>query len=296
MGEMLRRVLGEDVDLAVLLQAKPCLLEADAGHLSQIVMNLAVNARDAMAGGGRLTIETHSVLREREDQGLRNPRPAGHFAQLVVTDTGAGMDEETQSRIFEPFFTTKEVGKGTGLGLATVYGIVVQHRGWIDVYSELGQGTTFRIYFPESTQALQGEAPDVPEGGARSAGATILLVEDQDGLRLLAEELLLEAGYKVLSAPNGRVALKLVEGYPDKIDLLITDVVMPEMNGPDLAQRLLGLRPALMVLFVSGYSGDALLHRGAIENGTAFLQKPFTPNGLQSKVTEMLQNRKVPDA
>jgi PAS domain S-box-containing protein len=290
MQEILRRLLGEDVDLAVIPQAKPCLLEADAGQISQIIMNLAVNARDAMAARGRLTIETHSVLREREDEGKHNTRPAGRYAQLVVTDNGAGMDAETQNRIFEPFFTTKEVGKGTGLGLSTVYGIVAQHHGWIDVYSEPGHGTTFRIYFPESTKALENTAAAVAEPSG-TATATILLVEDQDGLRELSEDVLTAAGYRVLCAPDGRAALKLVEEHPESIHLLVTDVVMPEMNGPELADRLVSQRPDLIVLFVSGYSGDALVHRGSIENGTAFLQKPFTPTGLRSKVAELLANR-----
>jgi PAS domain S-box-containing protein len=293
MQDILRRLLGEDVDLAVIPQAKPCLLEGDTGHISQILMNLAVNARDAMAGGGRLTIETHSVVRERDDQGKHTTRPAGRYAQLVVTDNGAGMDAETQNRIFEPFFTTKDVGKGTGLGLSTVYGIVAQHQGWIDVYSELGHGTTFRIYFPESAQAPEHAAPAVAEHGGTGT-ATILLVEDQDGLRQLGEEVLTDAGYRVLSAPHGHAALKLVEEHPERIDLLITDVVMPEMNGPELAERLARLRPGLTVLFVSGYSGDALLHRGSIEDGTAFLQKPFSPTALRSKVAELLANRDLP--
>jgi len=293
MHDILQRLMGEDVDVAIIPEAKPCLLEADAGQLSQIIMNLAVNARDAMPRGGSLTIETHSVLRQREDVGRQNVRPAGRFAQLVVTDNGAGMDAETQSRVFEPFFTTKDVGKGTGLGLATVYGIVVQHHGWIDLYSEPGHGTTFRIYFPEAQAALEEAAPALREPAAASS-ATILLVEDQEGLRMLAEEVLNAAGYTVLSAANGRAALNLVEENRDGIDLLITDVVMPEMSGPELADRLLRLRPGLIVLFMSGYTGDALLHRGAVENGTAFLQKPFLPAGLRMKVAELLGNREAP--
>ena len=293
MKEILHRLMGEDVDVAVIPQDKPCLLEADAGQLSQIIMNLAVNARDAMPAGGRLTIETHSVLREREDLGRRNVRPAGRYTQLIVTDNGTGMDADTQNRIFEPFFTTKEVGKGTGLGLSTVYGIVVQHNGWIDLYSEPGHGTMFRIHFPEA-QALMEIAPLVVAAELRAAAdATILLVEDQEDLRLLAEEVLSTAGYRVLAAPNGRAALKVVEEHRNVIDLLITDVVMPEMNGPELVDHLSRLRPSLMVLFVSGYSGDALLHRGALENGTSFLQKPFLPGALRTKVAEMLGKREV---
>jgi PAS domain S-box-containing protein len=289
MQEILHRLMGEDVAVAIIPQKEPCLLEADAGQLSQIIMNLAVNARDAMPQGGSLTIETHAVLREREDLGHNNIRPAGRYAMLVVTDSGAGMDAETQTSIFEPFFTTKEVGKGTGLGLSTVYGIVTQHHGWIDLYSELGHGTTFRIYFPEAQAGLEDAPPAIVESDARGA-ATILLVEDQEGLRLLAEEVLSDAGYKVLCAPNGRAALDLLKEHPEDIQLLITDVVMPEMNGPDLADRLSRLRPGLIVLFVSGYSGDALLHRGAIESGTAFLQKPFLPAALRTKVAELLGN------
>jgi PAS domain S-box-containing protein len=293
MQDMLHRLVGEDVDLAVIPQAEPCLVEADAGQLSQVIMNLAVNARDAMPQGGSLTILTQTVLREKEDLGRRNVRPAGRYALLSVSDTGAGMDAETQSRVFEPFFTTKEIGKGTGLGLATVYGIVAQHHGWIDLYSEPGHGTTFRIYFPQAKAAIQADAaPAVPEPAAPIA-ATILLVEDQDILRSLAEDILTEAGYKVLSASNGRAALNLVEeeNTLNKIDLLITDVIMPQMNGPELADRLLRVQPGLTVLFMSGYSGDALLHRGAIEKGTAFLEKPFFPATLRTKVAELLRAR-----
>jgi CheY-like chemotaxis protein len=255
-------------------------------------MNLAVNARDAMPAGGRLTIETHSALREREDLGRRNVRPAGRYTQLIVTDNGTGMNADTQNRIFEPFFTTKEVDKGTGLGLSTVYWIVVQHKGWIDLYSEPGHGTMFRIHFPEAKALVQIAPPAVAEAGAPGT-ATILLVEDQEGLRLLAEEVLTSAGYTVLSAPNGRAALKVVEEHLNNIDLLITGVVMSEMNGPELADRLSRLRPNLMVLFVSGYSGDALLHRGALENGTAFLQEPFLPGALRTKVAELLGKQQV---
>jgi two-component system cell cycle sensor histidine kinase/response regulator CckA len=290
MKEILHRLMGEDVDIAVILQPEPCLLEADAGQLSQIIMNLAVNARDAMPNRGSLTIETHSLLREREDLGRHNVRPAGRYSLLVVTDNGAGMDAETQTHIFEPFFTTKEAGKGTGLGLSTVYGIVVQHRGWIDVYSEPGHGTTFRIYFPETKPALEETAHAVAEPHVK-ATATILVVEDQKAVRRLAEEVLTEAGHRVLSAPNGRAALKVAEQHLDDIDLLVTDVVMPEMNGPELADHLSRLRPGLIVLYVSGYTDHALLHRGVLESGTAFLQKPFLPDALRLKVEELLRNR-----
>ncbi len=293
MRQILERLMGEDVAVAVIPHSEPCLLEADAGQLSQIIMNLAVNARDAMPKGGSLTIETHSVLREREDVGQNNVRPAGRYSVLVVSDSGSGMDAETQSRIFEPFFTTKDPGKGTGLGLATVYGIALQHNGWIDVYSELGQGATFRIYFPEAAQVSQEALPAVAESHPRVT-ATILLVEDQPALRALAEEVLQEAGHRVLSAPHGLAALQLVEQQAVEIDLLITDVMMPEMNGPDLADRLSRVRPGLIVLYMSGYTDHALLHRGALESGTTFLQKPFLPQALRTKVEDLLRNGAVP--
>lgn len=291
--EILQRLMGEDIDVAVISPAEPCLVDADPGQISQVIMNLAVNARDAMPDGGNLTIETHAVLRDHEDLGRHSVRPAGRYSQLVVTDNGTGMDSETQSHIFEPFFTTKEAGKGTGLGLSTVYGIVVQHGGWIDVYSEPGHGTTFRIYFPEAKPVIEDGAPAATESRC-SATATILLVEDQAAVRLLAEDVLADAGHRVLSAPNGRAALELAERHGDGIDLVITDVVMPEMNGPELADHLSRLRPGLTVLYVSGYTDHALLHRGAIESGTAFLQKPFLPDALRMKVEELLRNREVP--
>ena len=288
MQEMLQRLIGEDIDLSVIPEREPCEVTFDPGQFSQVLLNLAVNARDAMPTGGKLTIETHKVMRTAEDLGSHAVRPAGPYAQLVVTDTGMGMDAETQAHIFEPFFTTKESSKGVGLGLATVYGIVQNHGGWIDVYSEPGHGTTFRIYAPmargaESTNQTAPEAAAGPVGRT----ATILLVEDQAAIRMLAEDVLTEAGHTVLSAPNGRVALKLAEDHTGEIDLLITDVVMPEISGPELAEQLDRLRPGLVVLYISGYTDHALLHRGAIEQGTAFLQKPFLPEALLEKVESL---------
>lgn len=285
--DMLERLIGEDIDLAVVLDKSLSPVKADAGHFAQVLMNLAVNARDAMPKGGKLTIETHNVYREREDLGHRGIRPAGHFSQLVVTDTGCGMDQETQAHLFEPFFTTKEAGKGTGLGLATVHGIVQQHGGWIDVYSEPGHGATFRIYLPSAEGNPLEDFPTAAQSFPRKT-ATILLVEDQAAIRIASEDVLAEAGHHVLSAANGRAALELLEKDARSIDLLITDVVMPEMSGPELAEQLNRTRPGLIVLYVSGYSDHALFHRGVIEQGTAFLPKPFLPQSLLAKVDEML--------
>ena len=286
---MLERLIGEDVDLAVALDAVPCFVKIDSGQLTQILMNLAVNARDAMPTGGKLTIETRTVMREREDLGKRGIRPAGRYALLAITDTGTGMDAETEAHLFEPFYTTKQSGKGTGLGLATVFGIVTQHGGWIDVYTEPGHGTSFRIYLPaaDANQVAVAEAREESQPGRKG---TILLVEDQAAIRLLAEDVLSEDGHRILSASNGRAALALVDQHrDDDIDLLITDVVMPEMSGPELADQLTHSRPGLTVLYISGYSDHALLHRGTIEQGTDFLQKPFLPEMLKAKVAELLR-------
>jgi len=288
MQDMLQRLIGEDIDLSVIADGEPCQVTFDPGQLSQVLLNLAVNARDAMPTGGKLTIETHRIMRGAEDFGSHAIRPAGPYAQLVVSDTGLGMDAETQAHIFEPFFTTKESSKGIGLGLATVYGIVQHHGGWIDVYSEPGHGTTFRIYAPmargvEAAAATAGET----EAARTKRTSTILLVEDQAAIRMLAEDVLIEAGHEVLSAPNGRAALQMAEAHRGDIDVLITDVVMPELSGPELAEQLSRLRPDLLVLYISGYTDHALLHRGAIEQGTAFLQKPFLPAALLEKVDSL---------
>jgi len=287
MKNMLQRLIGEDIDLAVIADADPCLVKADSSHLTQVLMNLAINARDAMPGGGKLTIETHTVLRELEDLRRHGVRPAGRYTILAVTDTGAGIDAETQAHMFEPFFTTKDSGKGTGLGLATVYGIVQQHNGWIDVYSEPGHGATFKVYFPSAHKAL-AEPPPAARTSHPSRKGTILLVEDQAPIRMLAEDLLSEAGHKVLTASGGKMALQLAEQYSGVIDLLVTDVVMPGMSGPELAAQLTLSQPRLIVLYISGYTDHALLHRGVIEQGTAFLQKPFLPDVLLSRVDELL--------
>ena len=286
--DMLQRLIGEDIDLAVVLDASSCCVSVDPGQVTQVLMNLAVNARDAMPTGGKLMIDTRTVLREREDVGRRGVRPAGRYTVLSFSDTGAGMDAETQAHIFEPFFTTKESGKGTGLGLATVYGIVQQHGGWIDVYSEPAHGTTFKIYLPADDRAASEPASAPAESIPRRV-VTILLVEDQAAIRMLAEDVLMEAGHRVLAASSGRAALELLKNHDEHIDLLVTDVVMPEMSGPELAAQLSEARSDMIVLYVSGYTDHVLLHRGAIEQGTAFLQKPFLPESLLLKVDELLR-------
>ena len=288
--DMLERMIGEDVELTVLPDSEPCLVNIDSGQLTQILMNMAVNARDAMPTGGKLTIESCTVSRGQEDLGRRGFRPAGRFARITITDNGDGMDAETQSHIFEPFFTTKEEGRGTGLGLATVFGIVTQHEGWVDVYSEKNFGTTFTIYFPRA-DSIQSEAAVAPKQFIPVRKARILLVEDQAAIRMLGEDVLSDAGHEVLSAGNGRAALDLIQKNPKPIDLLVTDVVMPEMSGPELADRLLKTQTDLIVLYVSGYPDHALLQRGAIEQGTAFLQKPFLPDVFLAKVNELLYER-----
>jgi signal transduction histidine kinase/ActR/RegA family two-component response regulator len=286
--DMLGRLIGEDI--ALLTTPTPGLgrVKADRGQIEQVVMNLAVNARDAMPQGGRLILETANV--ELDDEYVRRhvgARPGPHV-MLAVTDTGSGIPREIQAHIFEPFFTTKEQGKGTGLGLATVYGIVKQSGGYIEVDSEPDQGTTFRIYLPR----LDAAATTVDRGArpAAAAGGTeiILLVEDEEGVRELARDILRASGYTVLEARNGPEALLLCERHQGPIDLLLTDVVMPRMSGRELAERLGPLRPDLSVLYMSGYTDDAVIRHGALGAGTAFLQKPFTPAALVQRVRETL--------
>jgi CheY-like chemotaxis protein len=284
---MLTRLIGEDVDFALALDSSPCSIKIDSGQFTQVLMNLAVNARDAMPLGGKLTIETQVIDWQGDEIGRSTTRRAGRYVMLAVSDTGCGMDADTQAHIFEPFFTTKEAGKGTGLGLATVYGIVHQHGGWIDVYSEIQNGASFRAYFPWVGQATAIAGAEHRELAPRRSG-TILIVEDQLPIRKLAEKVLTKAGHHVLSAPDGRAGLLLAQEYADNIDLLLTDIVMPVMSGPELAAHLSRLRPRMAVLFMSGYTDHALLHRGAIEQGTAFLQKPFRAEMLISKINELL--------
>ena len=288
MDKLLRRLLGEDVDLRTVLTPEPGAIKADPSQLEQVVVNLAVNARDAMPGGGKLTIETQNVqLDEQYTRGHVSAQP-GSYVMLAVSDTGSGMDAATQARIFEPFFTTKEQGKGTGLGLATVYGIVKQSGGWIWVYSEPGHGTTFKIYLPRVTEAAAPAAPSPVLPISVRGSETVLLVEDDEMIRALVQKVLKANGYTTLVAESGPAALRLAGQHDGRIHLLMTDVVMPGMNGREVAERLAPAHAGIEVLYLSGYTDDAIVHHGVLEPGIAFLQKPFTPAVLVRKVREVL--------
>jgi CheY-like chemotaxis protein len=285
---MLRRVIGEHIQLVTVLAPTLAPVRADAGQLEQVLLNLAVNARDAMPDGGRLTIEIASLLLdERAVRGTPEMRQ-GRYVCLSVSDTGVGMDEATKSRIFEPFFTTKEVGKGTGLGLATVYGIVKQMGGHILVDSEPGRGAVFRVYLPPAGEWASGEAGGPSAAGAPRGSETILLVEDEVAVRAVTRRLLERQGYRVVAAANGTEALRLGTESAERIHLLITDVVMPELGGFGLAEQLASRDPALKVLYMSGHADDTVVRRGELPPGIAFLQKPFTAEALAQKVRSVL--------
>jgi hypothetical protein len=286
MEQMLRRLIGEDVELIVLRSKDLRNIRADAGQMQQVVMNLAINARDAMPRGGTLILETRDeVLGEEYRSSHPEVRP-GRYVVLNVTDNGTGMAPEVQKRIFEPFFTTKPPGSGTGLGLATVHGMVRQSEGWIWVYSEPGAGTTFKIYLPATDETVAA-APAAAQYDLRGT-ETILLVEDQNDVRQLAVTILERYGYRVLSAATGEEALALAHDFRGTIHLLLTDVVMPGMNGNDLAKQLLPQR-MLHVLFMSGYAETAIEHRRILQAGQDYIQKPFTPESLAKKVQTALQ-------
>jgi CheY-like chemotaxis protein len=287
MNRLLRRLLGEDITLATALDPRIGGILADPGHIEQIVMNLAVNSRDAMPDGGKLLIETGNA--ELDDSYARRHSgvAAGSYVMLAVSDTGSGMDEETQAHMFEPFFTTKPMGKGTGLGLSTVFGIVQQAGGSVWVYSELGKGTTFKIYFPRVAQATDKSAQTL-RAGTPAGTETVLIVEDEQAVRMLMASVLKRAGYTVLEAGNGTEALQVCEKAHSSIDLVVSDVVMPEMSGPDLLKRLKEFKPDIKVLFVSGYTANAMVEHAAFDSKTPFLQKPFTAAGLARKVRESI--------
>jgi two-component system cell cycle sensor histidine kinase/response regulator CckA len=288
--KMLQRLIGEDVELTTALVSEPLTLMIDPGQLEQVIMNLAVNARDAMPTGGKLTLETTSVTMDAEYVRDHWPTHVGRFAMLAISDTGCGMDEATRSRIFEPFFTTKGLGKGTGLGLATVYGIVKQSNGFVWVYSEPEHGSTFKIYLPLVEAPAEPFAGKIEQTAPTGGTETILLAEDAAAVRVAVRQSLERFGYTVIEAPNGAVALSAAE-HTRTIDLLLTDVVMPEMSGRELAERFTQIRPNTHVLFMSGYTDDAIIRHGVLRPGTAYIQKPFSAELLANKVREVLDSR-----
>jgi PAS domain S-box-containing protein len=289
--KMLTRVIGEDIDLVMVPAAGLGTVRADAGQIEQVIMNLAVNARDAMPTGGKLTIETSNVSLDEEYARFHAPLKPGNYVMLAISDTGAGMDSETQSHIFEPFFTTKGT-KGTGLGLSTVYGIVKQSGGYIWVYSERDRGTTFKIYLPRATETAESLAQvAAPAESATAAGTeTILLVEDEANLRYLARQFLEKQGYRVIEAADGVAAMQIAVAHEGVIHLLLTDVIMPGMNGRELAQRISEIRPHVKILYMSGYTENVIGRDGTLDAGVRLLQKPFTLRDLKSKVREVLNS------
>ena len=291
LDKMLRRLIGEDVKLELALGAGLGAVRADPGQIEQVVLNLAVNSRDAMPSGGRLTIQTANVEFDEAYLGRHAGATPGRYVMLAVTDTGVGMSEETRAHLFEPFYTTKEQGKGTGLGLSTVYGIVKQSGGYVWVYSEPGLGATFKVYLPQvdekPEEAGAGAHVEPVAGGAE----TVLLAEDDPSVRAVVSDVLAQKGYRVLRAADGQAALETARGQSREIHLLLTDIVMPGMTGRELAEALAVERPGVRVLFMSGYTDDAVVRHGVLSEGMPYLQKPFTPRALTAKVREVLDRK-----
>jgi PAS domain S-box-containing protein len=284
---MLARLIGEKIEMKFTLAEAPGLVRADPSQLGQVLMNLAANARDAMPDGGKLTIGTANVELDEAYASQHVSVQSGRYVMLSVADTGAGMDEGTLNRVFEPFFTTKPSGHGTGLGMATVYGIVKQSDGNIWVYSEPGRGTTFKVYLPITDGELEPRRPPA-DASARSGGETVLVAEDEDGVRRIAERILTSAGYRVLTAADGSEALRLAEASAEPIHLLLSDVVMPSVSGAALAERVAARHPGLKVLYMSGYTDDVIVHHGILDADTHFIGKPFNSASLRKKVREVL--------
>jgi PAS domain S-box-containing protein len=286
--KMLSRLIGDDVEIVTNLDAGAGSVVADSSQINQVLMNLAINARDAMPGGGRIIVETSNTDLDEGYAAQHAGVEAGPYVLLSITDTGAGMTPEVVQHIFDPFFTTKEIGMGTGLGLSTVYGIVRQAGGWIWVYSEPGRGSTFKIYLPRAGAAPERPAAPVSAMESPRGTETVLVVEDQPEVRKLTLAMLESQGYRLLEAASGSEALSLCQRYPERIHLLITDVVMPGMTGRELAMRLVALRPSLKTLYTSGHGVTAIAHEGVLEAGAAYLSKPFSPAQLAAKVREVL--------
>jgi CheY-like chemotaxis protein len=291
--KMLRRIIGEDIELLTVLADDLGRVKADPGQIEQGVVNLAVNARDAMLQGGKLTIETANVELDEAYARSHVAVTPGRYVMIAVSDTGVGMTPEIKERVFEPFFTTKEKGKGTGLGLSTVYGIVKQSGGNIWIYSEPGPGATFKIYLPRVEELLTEEKEKEESGLFRGVGV-ILVVEDEEMVRKVVLEVLRKQGYSVLEAADEEDALLICQQYKDTIHLMVTDVVMPKISGPELAKRLVAFHPEMKVLYMSGYADNAIVHHGVLDKGVNYIQKPFTFDGLARKVREVLEKDPKP--
>lgn len=286
--QMLQRLIGEDIQLLTVLDPKLSPVKTDPTQIEIALLNLAVNARDAMPNGGKMTIETANVILD-EDYAQKNAEvKPGQYVMLAVSDTGHGIDEETQLHLFEPFFTTKPKGKGTGLGLSTVYGIVRQSHGHISFYTEMDKGTTFKIYLPRVEDEAVPETKTKQSDFTTKGWETILLVEDEEAVRNTTREILKLFGYNIIEANDGLAALDVIANYKEKIHMVLTDVVMPRMNGSELAARLTKILPNIRILFMSGYTDDAIIHHGVLEEGINFIEKPFTPDALAKKIREVL--------
>jgi PAS domain S-box-containing protein len=287
--KLLRRTVREDIRIRTKLSRSIPQVKGDIGQIEQVIMNLAVNAQDAMPEGGTLTLETSAVELDAAYAGRKKGVTPGAYVRVAISDTGTGMDDETLEHLFEPFFTTKETGKGTGLGLSTAYGIIKQHGGNIWAYSEPGLGTTIKLYLPVPEADFESEA-SLPQAAKNTKGSEVLLlVEDDRQVRNLSSVILQRQGYKVLPAPNGKEALCLLEEHKDRIDLLLTDVIMPDMNGKELFEKVSALHPGVRVLYMSGYTDDVIAHHGVIDAGVNFIEKPFTVKALAAKVREVLE-------
>jgi two-component system cell cycle sensor histidine kinase/response regulator CckA len=289
LGPMLTRLIGDDIELVTTAEPDGAMVCADAGQLEQVLVNLAVNARDAMPDGGRLTIHTATADLDEDYAAQHTGSRVGPHAVISVTDTGTGIEAGTLAQIFDPFFTTKPVGKGTGLGLATVYGIVKQSGGNVWAYSEPGIGTTFKVYLPAAEgRPVADRRGERPSGAAVEGSERILITEDEESLRTLTTRMLEQRGYSVIAAASAEHAIELVEQQPDEIDLLLTDLVMPQMSGRRLADWVRERSPSMRVLFMSGYADEAVTESGALEHGAAFLEKPFSGDDLAQKVRQTL--------
>ena len=296
MEKMLHRLIGEDIELATVLNKNPGRIKADPGQIEQVIMNLVINAKDSMPKGGKLTIETGNVYLDEEYSEQHVAVIPGNYIMLAITDTGTGMDRETLVKIFEPFFTTKEKDKGTGLGLSTVYGIVKQSGGYIFAYSEVSSGTTFKIYLPQWRETFEKGRQESASVETLKGSETVLLVEDEDSVRNLTRRVLRKHGYTVIEAAGGKQALEICREYPGEIHLLLTDVIMPRMGGKELSEELIRRYPDMKVLFVSGYTENAILNHGVLKEGINFLQKPFSPVVILKKVREVLHTRPLPES